>query len=599
MATSQMSEVIHHLRRAVLLGDGAGQTDGQLLEDYISRHDRAALEALVWRHGPMVWGVCRRVLNNHHDAEDAFQATFLVLIRRAASIASRELLANWLYGVAHQTALKARQTAGKRRTRERQVKEMPETAMVEQAPRHDLQPLLDQELSRLPDRYRIPIVLCDLEGKTRKEAARQLGVPEGTVAGRLTRARAMLAKRLARHGLALGCGTLAAVLSQKAASASVPSSVMSSTIKAVTLVAAGQAGAGVISAPVGALAEGVMKAMLLMKLKAAGAVLCVMLGLVAVGGGWFTRQTAAAQKDGEKIANSKPDHPKAAFPPNETPKQSTLSLLEKILELLTPPPMPPEPPVIPLPIVEPPVGPPPVPPEPPAIPPAPAVEEGIRKVVDGSVAQPKPVDLPAEQIVERMAKAYKDCKSYRDTGIVKTLFVEAGGNRTVEKPFTTAFVRPDRFRFEYKETIGDQKMRFIIWSNGKEVQTWWDVKPGIDKPKSLDLALGGAAGVSDYSSLNIPQLLMPDKMGWRRLALTEPKRTKDGKLDKVECFRVEGKYGRNPITLWIDKRTYLVRRIDEQAKFDNFRTEQTTTYDPTIDKKITDKTLDFDPPVPK
>src|ERR1700716_2221485 len=108
MPTSQMSEVIQHLRSTVLLRDGAGVNDGQLLGDYLSRHGEAALAALVRRHGPMVWGVCRRVLRNYHDAEDAFQATFLVLVRKAASIASRELVANWLYGVARQTALKAR-----------------------------------------------------------------------------------------------------------------------------------------------------------------------------------------------------------------------------------------------------------------------------------------------------------------------------------------------------------------------------------------------------------------------------------------------------------------------------------------------------------
>src|ERR1043166_2044100 len=128
-----MSEVIQHLRRAVLLRDGAGLTDGQLLEEFISRREEAAFAALVRRHGPMVWGVCRRVLHNHHEAEDAFQATFLVLIRKAASIASRELVANWLYGVAHQTALKARATTAKRKERERHVMEMPETAVAEQS----------------------------------------------------------------------------------------------------------------------------------------------------------------------------------------------------------------------------------------------------------------------------------------------------------------------------------------------------------------------------------------------------------------------------------------------------------------------------------
>jgi RNA polymerase sigma factor (sigma-70 family) len=281
MATSQMSEIVLRLRRAVFLRDGAGLTDGQLLENYLKRRDEAALAALVCRHGPMVWGVCRRALGNYHDAEDAFQATFLVLVRKAASIASRELLANWLYGVARQTALKARATAAKRKERERQVTQMPEPAAAKQDLWHDLQPLLDEELSRLPDKYRSAIVLCDLEGKTRKQAARQLGVPEGTVAGRLAKARTLLARRLARRGVVLSSGALAALLAQKAASAGVPTSVLSATIKAADLFAAGQAAAGVISVKVAALTEGVLKTMLLTKLKTAMAVLFVV-GIVAV-----------------------------------------------------------------------------------------------------------------------------------------------------------------------------------------------------------------------------------------------------------------------------------------------------------------------------
>src|SRR6516165_5933542 len=142
MATNQLSEVIQHLRRTVLRRDGAGLTDGQLLADYLSRREEAALAALVRRHGPMVWGVCRRVLRNDHDAEDAFQATFLVLVRKAASIASPEFLANWLYGVAHQTALKARATTAKRRARERQVTQMPEPAATQPDLWNDLLPLL-------------------------------------------------------------------------------------------------------------------------------------------------------------------------------------------------------------------------------------------------------------------------------------------------------------------------------------------------------------------------------------------------------------------------------------------------------------------------
>ena len=296
MATSQISEVIRHLRRTVLLRDVAGLTDGQLLEDFISRRDGEALEALVQRHGPMVWGVCCRVLSNHHDAEDAFQVTFLVLVRKAASIASRELLPNWMYGVAYQTALKARATTAKRRGRERQVTEMPEPEAVQQEIWHDLQPLLDQELSRLPDKYRIPIVLCDLEGKTRKEAAQQLGCPEGTVAGRLARAREMLAKRLVQHGLLLSSGSLALLLSQNAALACLPPSVVTTTIKTATLIVAGQTAAtGLIPAKVAALTEGVLKAMLMNKIKNVTLVVA-MLCMVAFGGGLLTHHIAAGQQ---------------------------------------------------------------------------------------------------------------------------------------------------------------------------------------------------------------------------------------------------------------------------------------------------------------
>jgi RNA polymerase sigma factor (sigma-70 family) len=248
-------------------------TDGQLLESFLSRRDEAAMEVLVRRHGPMVWGVCCRVLRNHHDAEDAFQTTFLVLTRKAASIASRELLANWLYGVAHQTALKARATAAKRSQRERPVKETPEPAVAGRDRWDDLKPLLDAELSRLPAKYRVVIVLADLQGKTRKEAARQLGLPEGTVASRLARARAMLARRLARHGLVLSGVAWATVLSGRAASASVPTKVVESTIKGLARAAAGQAASGIVASQVATLTEGVLRAMFANKLKIATAVL--------------------------------------------------------------------------------------------------------------------------------------------------------------------------------------------------------------------------------------------------------------------------------------------------------------------------------------
>src|SRR5260370_2726435 len=222
MATCQLSPVIDHLRRSTLIRDGAGLTDGQLLSRFIERRDEAAFEALVRRHGPMVLSVGRRLLRNHHDAEDTLQATFLVLVRRAASIAPPEKLANWLYGVAYRTALKAKATNIKRAVRERQVLDPPE-AIASQDPWHELRPHLDRELSLLPDKYRLPVVLCDLEGKSIKEAARNLDWPQGTLAGRLARARALLAKPVPPHGLALSVCTLTAFLFPQIASATIPS----------------------------------------------------------------------------------------------------------------------------------------------------------------------------------------------------------------------------------------------------------------------------------------------------------------------------------------------------------------------------------------
>ena len=296
MATNNVSGVIQHLRRTVLRGEEAGLTDGQLLGCFLEQRDEVAFAGIVRRHGPMVWGVCRRILPTLHDAEDAFQATFLVLVRKAATIVPREKVANWLYGVARQTALKARATTAKLRTRERQVTEMPEPEAVRQDLWHDLLPVLDQELSQMPDKYRVPIVLCDLEGKTRKEAARQMGWPEGTMAGRLARARALLAKRLARHGVVLSGESLAALLAVNAASAGVPATVASSTIKAATLVAAGPtAAAGVISAQVAALTDGVVKAMLLTKLKITAAIVLCALAVTAVGAGLIACRTQAGE----------------------------------------------------------------------------------------------------------------------------------------------------------------------------------------------------------------------------------------------------------------------------------------------------------------
>ena len=259
-------------------------TDEELLDRFVSQRDGAAFEVLVRRYGPMVLGVCRRLLQHPQDAEDAFQASFLVLVRKAASLGQRELLGNWLYGVAYRTALRARAVALRRRKQEKQVSAMPEPEIHDESEEwRDLRPFLDHELNRLPDKYRIPIVLCDLEGKTRQQAAEQLDIPVGTLSGRLTTAREMLAKRLTRHGVVLSGGALLAALFQSAASAAVPVPLVTSTVQAATAIATGQAAAGAVSVPVAVLAEGMVKAMLVKKLKIATIALAtVLIGATAV-----------------------------------------------------------------------------------------------------------------------------------------------------------------------------------------------------------------------------------------------------------------------------------------------------------------------------
>jgi RNA polymerase sigma factor (sigma-70 family) len=259
MATGQLDRLVDQIRKATV-----DLADSQLLKSFVAHRSETAFEALVRRHGPMVLGVCRRVVGDPHDADDAFQATFLVLARKAKSLRSSELLGNWLYGVAYRTALKARVTTARQRAREKQVRDMP-NAPAQAEPEtiwNELAPLLDRELSRLAEKYRVPVVLCELEGKSRKEAARQLGIPEGTLSSRLAMARRLLAKRLSRHGLAVS--GLAATFSTPGASACMTRALVGSTVEAALLVAAGKTPAAVTAV---ALADAVLRSMLVSKLK--------------------------------------------------------------------------------------------------------------------------------------------------------------------------------------------------------------------------------------------------------------------------------------------------------------------------------------------
>jgi RNA polymerase sigma factor (sigma-70 family) len=287
MPTSPLAPLLRRLRGGA---DPPGLTDAQLLELFLLRRDEDAFEALVRRHGPMVLGVCRRVLGNTHDAEDAFQATFLVLAQKASSVAPREMVGNWLYGVARRTALKAKGLAARRRAKERQVRDIPRPEPPDPDAWDDLRARLDAELVRLPTRYRAAVVLCHLEGLPRHEAARRLGLAEGTLSSRLNRGRRLLARRLARGGPPLPAGALAAALSGPGASAAVPAPLVLSTVHAAVLVAAGRAVAAVAPAEVAALTKGVLQAMSLDKLKGT---LALVLAAVVLGVGTLAAPTAA------------------------------------------------------------------------------------------------------------------------------------------------------------------------------------------------------------------------------------------------------------------------------------------------------------------
>jgi RNA polymerase sigma factor (sigma-70 family) len=322
MAIHHPSAVLRHLHRTVLGDDAAGRSDAQLLGCFVAQRDEAAFELLVRRHGPMVLGVCRRILGDPHDAEDAFQATFLVLVRKAGSVSPPDMLPNWLYGVAYRTAIKARALAARRRAREKQVVSLPEPPPPRAEPWADLRPLLDRELNALPDKYRAPIVLCGLEGKSHQEAARQLGWPVGTVSGRLSRARALLAKRLTRRGVALSAATAGAVAAS-AAPAAVPVPLVAATVRAAGLFAAGPAAA--IPAPITALTEGVIRSMFLAKLTRLSALLLFVVTLTAGAGVMLT----ASGADDPRAPDKKAEPPAGAPPEAARNKTGPAALLEE------------------------------------------------------------------------------------------------------------------------------------------------------------------------------------------------------------------------------------------------------------------------------
>jgi RNA polymerase sigma factor (sigma-70 family) len=324
MSTRQIVPAFRCLRRLLATPDAGSTSDAQLLQRFVSQRDELAFELLVWRHGPMVYGVCRRVLRDEHDAEDAFQATLLVLARKAGSIGKRESVGSWLYKVAYRVALRARDGALRRARHERQVLQMPAVDDPHSAggPAWDeLRPVLDEELNRLPEKHRAPVVLCYLEGLTNEEAARQLCCPVGTLKTRLAQARRLLGQQLSRRGLALAAGLVAA--EGAAVGEAPPAALVGATVRAAALAAAGKVVvAGAVSAPVAILMEGALRAMMVTKLK--GAVVLVALGLAIAGAGTASYRALAEDRSSADFV-----------PPKATPAEVRVTQIKKQIAELT------------------------------------------------------------------------------------------------------------------------------------------------------------------------------------------------------------------------------------------------------------------------
>jgi RNA polymerase sigma factor (sigma-70 family) len=317
MSRTPLDPVVRHIRRLANEGSVPELTDAQLLERFRSERDENAFARLVQRHGGLVLGVCRRVLHHEQEAEDAFQATFLLLASGAGSIRKQASVGSWLYGVAFRIARKARARSNRRREREAHFVQRPQPQPAAEASLRELQRILDEEVQRLPEKYRVPFVLCCLEGMSKAEAAKATGWKAGTMSGRLAQARELLRRRLAWRGVTLSAALCMVALSETRANAALSTTLVSGTARAAIAFVTGKTPA-VISAEALELVRHLARAALAVKMKAALAVFVALALLVAGVGGVFLHHLAPTparvdQKAEEREAKPPPQAPVDQF----------------------------------------------------------------------------------------------------------------------------------------------------------------------------------------------------------------------------------------------------------------------------------------------
>jgi membrane fusion protein, multidrug efflux system len=312
MTEREQASILSRIRR--MTAEAGGVSDAQLLDRFVSNRDEAAFELILRRHAQVVSDVCLHMLHDLHDAEDAFQATFLALAHHAGRIAKREAVAGWLYKVAYRTALTARGRRARRRTREKLIGAAEDFSTASEAKsspeNQELRRVLDQEIGRLPERFRSVVVLCYLEGKSVDEAALLLGCPRGTVASRLARARGRLQLRLAGRGFALTA--VLTILTTADAAPRHLSLIPKLTEAAFRYTTEGAAADGVLSPRITALTEEVLRTMFLNKLKTGIVILIAFLGILLASSGLAVSLRAKAGSETDPPNDGEVAKPQAA-----------------------------------------------------------------------------------------------------------------------------------------------------------------------------------------------------------------------------------------------------------------------------------------------